>query len=277
MRHTQGVHARSALFDLYGDHLLALGGSAPVAALIRILEPLGISAPAVRTAVSRMVAQGWLEPEDSGAVYRATEKARVRLDEAGARIYRTGTDEWDGAWHLRVLGPITDRSRRERVRTQLRFLGLAPLTDSTWISPRPSVEVDRLLADEQVASVALTSTDAGPTERLLAAFDVDNLARAYDAWRTDTVRRAADVPADDDRSAFVVRSDLVHSWRMFLFRDPGLPTSLLPPDWPGRTAAAFFDEHAQRLLPAARRFVDQCLAATLANTGTTPGTNGASR
>jgi hypothetical protein len=34
------VHARSALFDLYGDHLLGRGGSAPVAALIRLLEPL---------------------------------------------------------------------------------------------------------------------------------------------------------------------------------------------------------------------------------------------
>jgi phenylacetic acid degradation operon negative regulatory protein len=52
------VHARSALFDLYGDHLLHRGGHAPVAALIRLLDPLGVRAPAVRTAISRMVAQG---------------------------------------------------------------------------------------------------------------------------------------------------------------------------------------------------------------------------
>ncbi|MBO9523571.1 MAG: PaaX family transcriptional regulator [Nocardioidaceae bacterium] len=271
------MHARSALFDLYGDHLLARGGSAPVAGLIRMLEPLGISGPAVRTAVSRMVAQGWLEPEDGGAVYRATERARVRLDEAGARIYRTGTENWDGCWHLRILDPIADRGRRERVRTQLRFHGLAPVNESTWVTPRHSAEADRLLAEEQVAAVALSSTDAGPPQRLLAAYDVDALAAAYDDWRNDAVRRTADAPArGDDRTAFVVRSELVHSWRMFLFRDPGLPTALLPADWPGYTAAAFFDEHADRLLPAARRFVDGCLSATLASTGTTP-TNGASR
>ena len=62
MRQTPSLHARSALFDLYGDHLLERGGEAPVAALVRPLAPLGIAAPAVRTAVSRMVRQGWLGP-----------------------------------------------------------------------------------------------------------------------------------------------------------------------------------------------------------------------
>ncbi|MFC7647845.1 hypothetical protein ACFQX6_50660 [Streptosporangium lutulentum] len=54
------MNARAALFDLYGDHLRSRGGRASVAALVRLLAPLGIAAPAVRTAVSRMVRQGWL-------------------------------------------------------------------------------------------------------------------------------------------------------------------------------------------------------------------------
>ena len=114
------MHARSALFDLYGDHLLHRRGSAPVAALIRLLEPLGVRAPAVRTAISRMVSQGWLEPVELGAGadapgvpgYALTERARRRLDEAGSRIYRTKAGEWDGQWHVRVLAPIAERSRR---------------------------------------------------------------------------------------------------------------------------------------------------------------------
>ena len=56
------MQARSALFDLYGDYLRSRGGRAPVAALVRLLAPLEIAAPAVRTAVSRMVRQGWLVP-----------------------------------------------------------------------------------------------------------------------------------------------------------------------------------------------------------------------
>jgi len=63
------MQARSALFDLYGDHLRPRGGRAPVAALVRLLAPLGIAAPAVRTAISRMVRQGWLLPVRLAGVY----------------------------------------------------------------------------------------------------------------------------------------------------------------------------------------------------------------
>lgn len=267
------VHARSALFDLYGDHLIHRGGSAPVAALIRLLAPLGIRPPAVRTAVSRMVGQGWLDPVEGGSTpgYALTDRARLRLEEAGTRIYRTDRSDWDGRWHLRVLSPIADRNRRERVRSQLRFLGMAPVSDSTWVSPHPSVEVDRLLRDEDLTAVCLTSTDVEPVRRLLDAFDVTGLARAYDAWLAEAaelVVTAGSGGPDDDVAGYVVRSELVHSWRKFLFSDPGLPAELLPPDWPGRRAAAFFDEHATRLLPAANRFIDLCL--TPLATGATP-------
>jgi phenylacetic acid degradation operon negative regulatory protein len=269
------VHARSALFDLYGDHLLARSGSAPVAALIRLLEPLGIRAPAVRTAISRMVSQGWLEPVEIGHAqvpgYRLTDRARLRLDQAATRIYRTGAHDWDGRWHVRVLAPIADRSRRERVRSQLRFLGMAPISDSTWVSPHPSVEVDQLLVDESLVAVCLTSSDIGPVRLLLDAFDVSRLATDYEEWLTDAadlVGSLGDGADLDDVAAFVVRSELLHSWRKFLFTDPGLPASLLPPDWPGGKAAAFFDEHAGRLLPAANRFIDQCLTPTEAGART---------
>ena len=99
------MQARSALFDLYGDYLRSRGGRAPVAALVRLLAPLGIAAPAVRTAVSRMVRQGWLHPMrlGSGPGYLLTPKAARRLDEAAARIYRTGRAGWDGRFDLIVL------------------------------------------------------------------------------------------------------------------------------------------------------------------------------
>ncbi|MCW2752613.1 MAG: transcriptional regulator, PaaX family [Marmoricola sp.] len=260
------VHARSALFDLYGDHVRNRGGGAAVAAIIRILEPLGVTAPATRTAISRMVMQDWLAPDDfdEGPGYRLTERGMMRLDEAAARIYRTSDPSWDGHWQVRVLAPIGDRARRERVRNQLRFLGMAPISDSTWVSPRHSAEVDRLLAEESVEAVALTSADVHPPAALLAAFDVDSLGAAYSAWVDEaaTILRPATARTPDDMTAFVVRSELLHSWRKFLFTDPGLPAVLLPPDWAGHRAAAFFDDHAARLLPAATRFIDHYLAPT---------------
>src|SRR5581483_225983 len=112
------MEARSALFDLYGDHLRPRGGRAAIAALVRLLAPLDIAAPAVRTAVSRMVRQGWLDPVETpgGRGYALTARAVKRLDEAAVRIYRNqAADSWDGAWSVAVVEHSGDRTTRERL------------------------------------------------------------------------------------------------------------------------------------------------------------------
>ncbi len=259
------MHARSALFDLYGDHLRARGGQAPVAALVRLLAPLGITAPAVRTAISRMVRQGWLSPVSlaAGPGYELTDRARQRLDDAAARIYRTAQPSWSGAWDLLVVDPLPARAVRERVRSGLGFLGYAALSDSTWISPACSPEVDDLLAAEGAGFARFRAGDDDPVHRAAQAWDLDTLAEEYLAWdrlaREVARRPSCGGGVGADERAFAVRSTLVHEWRKFLFRDPGLPAELLPAGWPGHAAARFFDEEAARLLPAASRFVDACL------------------
>jgi phenylacetic acid degradation operon negative regulatory protein len=258
------VNARSALFDLYGDHLLSRGEQAPVAALVRLLAPLRISAPAVRTAVSRMARQGWLEPVrlPDGAGYRLTPRAVRRLRQASERVYRRDAPPWDGRWHVVVLDRIAERPRRERLRSALGYLGYACLDGSTWISPYPSVELEALLAAERVRAERFAARYDGDARGLAArAWDIDGLAHAYQQW----MAMAGDLlPApggeESDEQVFAARSVLVHEWRKFLFIDPGLPRELLPAQWPGAEAAELFHAQAQRLLPAAARFVDCCLA-----------------
>jgi phenylacetic acid degradation operon negative regulatory protein len=257
------VDARSALFDLYGDHLRSRGGRAPIAALVRLLTPLGVSAPAVRTAVSRMARQGWLEPVrmPEGAGYALTSRANRRLDEAAGRIYRRGGLDWDGRWHLIVTERTRERSRRERLRAGLSYLGYAPLDECTWISPRRSTELDALLDGERIRVQQFISEYEGDDRGLAArAWDLDGLARSYRRWldmAEDVLAPAGVDPADE--TAFAVRSRFVHEWRKFLFSDPELPAQLLPGDWPGRKAAELFDAEAGRLLPPAARFVERCL------------------
>ena len=261
------MNARSALFDLYGDHLRSRGGQAPVASLVRLLAPLGVAAPAVRTAVSRMVRQGWLEPVrlPAGPGYALTPRAVRRLDEAAARIYRTEPSEWDGTWHLVVTAPAPERTRRDRVRSGLTFLGYAQLDDATWIGPRPAGEVDALLEAEGVRAERFSARHDGDTVGLVRqAWDLEGLARSYSRWLREAqeIASGAITPAgaSDDEVAYATRSRLVHEWRKFLFLDPALPPSLLPDGWPGKQAANFFDAESRRLLPAASRFVDTCLS-----------------
>ncbi|HEX4063832.1 MAG TPA: PaaX family transcriptional regulator C-terminal domain-containing protein [Streptosporangiaceae bacterium] len=291
------MDARSALFDLYGDHLRSRGAQAPVAALVRLLASIGITAPAVRTAISRMVRQGWLEPVrvSAGAGYALTPRATRRLDEAAERIYSRGNHDWDGGWHLVVVERVRERTRRERVQASLRYLGYAQLDETTWLSPRPSPELQGLREAERIRVEPFAARYDGDPRGLLArAWDLDGLARAYLGWLAEARELIAPVspvaghpsgpespavghlsspespavghPSSPERTVpdeviFAARSKLVHEWRKFLFRDPGLPAELLPDEWPGLAAAEFFNVESARLLPAASRFVDCCLRA----------------
>ena len=258
------MHARAALFDLYGDHLRPRGGTAPVSALIELLAALDIAGPAVRTAISRMVRQGWLEPirGDGGAAYGLTDRARQRLDAAALRIYRTdGPAAWDGRWSMLVVEHSRERSRRERAQRGLEYLGYRSLNGQVWLAPQRSVEAEGVLRAESLAVDEFTAEFGGKAAKLVdRLYDLDRLAGEYTSWLADARGLLASTEEQaSERAAFAVRSRLVHEWRKFLFSDPGLPAELLPQPWPGDDAAAYFNEQAERLSPAASAFVDSCL------------------
>ncbi|AGL21136.1 PaaX family transcriptional regulator C-terminal domain-containing protein [Actinoplanes sp. N902-109] len=256
------MQARSALFDLYGDYLRPRGGRAPVAALVKLLAPLGIAPPAVRTAVSRMVRQGWLHPLRlvSGPGYLLTPMAARRLDEASARVYRTGRTGWDGRFDLVMLSaPVTKRDA-----AKLTFLGYGMLSEHSWVAPRAAEEVDAVLSGTGIAyerfSASHAAGSAGAAGVVERAWDLSAIAAAYEEFIAAQKPSVTAVNArSSDEEAYAARFRLVHAWRSFLFRDPQLPSSLLPSPWPGVSAASFFDKHATRLRPAADRYVERCL------------------
>jgi phenylacetic acid degradation operon negative regulatory protein len=262
------MQARSALFDLYGDYLRPRGGRAPVAAVVRLLAPLDLAGPAVRTAISRMARQGWLLPVrlPDGPGYQLTVKAVHRLDEAAARIYRTGRRAWDERFDLVVISLPERRAARSRITATLSYLGYGCLDPSTWVAPRAAEEVDSLLKEAGVAYERFTATHRAGTSGAAAlvarAWNLDELAGAYRRFVAEQEPVMAAVTArSGDQACYAARFRLVHAWRAFLFSDPQLPPALLPELWPGTAAAAFFDRHEARLRPAADRFVDACLRA----------------
>jgi len=257
------MQARSALFDLYGDHLRERGGVAPIAALVRLMAALDVAAPAVRTAVSRMARQGWLvpTPTERGPGYALTDRATRRLDEAASRIYRShGERPWDGRWAIALLPHTPDRSRRERLQRGLEYLGYRQLHQGTWIAPRPTPELESVARAESLIATCFLAEHVGDDRELIGLWRPERLARHYEAWLDQAERTVLAAGNDpDDEAAFAARSHLVHEWRKFLFSDPGLPRELLPAKWPGDTAASYFDVHAAQLAAGASRFVDLCL------------------
>ena len=255
------MRARSALFDVYGDHLRSRGDQAPVSSLIRLLEPVGIAAPAVRTAISRMTAQGWLEPTrvDAAPGYRATRRAIERLSEAAGRIYRRTPEPWDGRWRLVFVDLPRDRGARGRLREELRYLGYAEHAPGVWLCPFDRPGVDEVVSRAGGSARHAVAVELEPAP--VSAWDLAGLAASYAAWPevADALVRGEPDHHDEDEAAFAARFRLVHEWRKFLFDDPGLPADLLPRDWPGGPAAELFTSEAARLKPASDRFVARCL------------------
>ena len=234
-----------------------------MSAVVTLAATVGVRPPATRTAISRLVAQGWLTADSRARTrgYAATPAARERWDLAHARIYATGPAAWDGRWHVVHVDAGGERRRRDQVSTTMSYLGYGRLGGGTWMSPRPSpelaVSLDRLDARWLAVHGAL---DERSDARTLAAqiWDLDSLGSAYGRFVT-LAEGVATEGQDGPRTAYAARTRLVHEWRRFLFLDPDLPAAVLPPDWAGHHARRAFLSTAAALAPAADQFVEHTL------------------
>jgi len=260
------------LFTLFGDYVRHYGGTIWVGSLIELLAELGFSAPAVRAAVSRMARQGWLAPTRSGraSYYALTPRGQDRVEEAAQRIFKLHPEQWDGQWRLLiVLAAAQDRRHRAALRRELAWMGYAPLSRGTYVTPNDLRErTARLAGRYHLAGQfeMFTARHEGPApDPALATryWDLSAIDAAYAAfvetWKPRLEdRRRADAAGKGlpDATAFSEKTRLVHAFRKFLFIDPGLPQELLPPRWSGVEARAVFSAYYHLLAEGALRFFE---------------------
>jgi phenylacetic acid degradation operon negative regulatory protein len=268
------MRPRAALFDVHGLFLRDYHGEVWVGTLLQLMEELAFTPEAVRVALSRMVADGWLSNRRIGrkSFYTLTERSQRRLDEAAARLFAPDHGTWDGRWRILTYSvPEGRRADRDRLRRELTWLGFGPLSNSTWISPSPLFErtCEVLEAQRWKEYVALfTAEHHGPgADRWLAekCWDLAAINQRYGQFirsirpRLPAVRqRRSPLP---DNVCFAAQVRLVHEFRKFLFIDPGLPASLLPRDWRGHEARRLFREYFELLSPGSTRFFVAAFAA----------------
>jgi len=238
------LRAGSFIVTVYGDAIVPRGGELALASLIRIVEPFGISDTLVRTTVSRLVSEGWLEGERIGrrSFYRLTAGGAERFADATRRIYAGPAPAWDGRLTQIV---IPAGAGREGLRRELLWAGFGSLGPGALVHPAPDREaLAHALghAARDLAPLILDSTIEGGRAALATlareAWPLDAVAARYASFRTLFAPLGQASGALDPARALDLRLLLIHEYRKAVLRDPHLPAAFLPEGWSGFAAQA---------------------------------------
>ena len=99
----------SIVITVFGDAIVPRGGSVWLGTLLAFFEAIDIDSGVVRTAMSRLAADGWLERHKVGrnSFYRLVKKGRQTFDTATRHIYDPQSAGLD-----RTLRAVADRQQR---------------------------------------------------------------------------------------------------------------------------------------------------------------------
>jgi phenylacetic acid degradation operon negative regulatory protein len=243
----------SLIITLFGDAIMPRGGTVAMATILELMEVLGIGAGVVRTAISRLAADGWIAGSRRGRMsfYCIAPARRGEFLRAARHIFGPARRRHAAGFSLAVPAP---GEAREDQRARLARLGFVPWQGMLIAPVRP-------LPNSLAASVPLLTADAPlATLRLIAtqAWKLDELARHYDeflgAFGGLLDGDASSLPETD---AMVARILLIHDFRRIALRDPRLPDAFLPEDWAGADARGLCAEVYPALLPASEAWLDR--------------------
>ena len=245
----------SIVITVFGDAIVPRGGSVWLGTLLEFFKALDIDGGVVRTAVSRLASDGWLERNRVGrnSFYRLAATGRHTFDIATRHIYDPPPQDWTGRFELLLIGNADDR---DASREALRSAGFGSPLPGVWVAPSGAP-----IPDEASRAIRLeVSAEDDSGRRLLAdSWPLENIADAYlkfmktfEPLRSWITRRAPLANGD----AFTARILLIHHYRRVVLRDPLLPLALLPKDWPGRAARALCGEIYRAILPASEQWLD---------------------
>ncbi len=271
-RQRRNVQAGSLITSLFGDAVLPHGGKVWLGSLIRLLEPLGLNERQVRTAVFRLVKDGWLEAETQGrrSNYRLTESGKRRFDDAARLIYASHAPAWDRRWRLIfIIGELSAKDR-DQIRRALFWQGFGALNESCFVHPGADLAAafDALVSEglgdylkhltPLLAADAQTGLAASNGALAARAWNLDALAADYQDFADTYLPLLGALSAEaSDEDAFLLRILLIHDYRRLLLRDPELPEVLLPTDWPGQRVRLLCKDIYRRLLAPSERHLQQ--------------------
>lgn len=251
----------SLIVTFFGDAVLARGGSISALSLGQVIEATGLEAGAIRTAVSRLASDGWIERERQGraSFYRLATYREKAFQKAAELIYaRPDKAGEPGNWALGVLpGDLALEPQIEKhtlvIQKGWLLLDLSKIDRSDLPAAlmlfegrfvqKPAWFLELLAPQELGASM----------ERLIDVFH-PVLRAMEEGWQPTPLE------------ALSIRTLLIHEWRRIALRLHRMPSDLLPADWPESKCRVFTSELYKLLFAASEAWLDNeafCLAGKL--------------
>ena len=232
------------------------------------MATLDISEAAARSSALRMKKKGYLQRQRHGrrSFYWLTDVGLNQLDRGGFRFSISPEEEWDGRWTVVIYSiPEEHREYRDALRNMLNWWGFGMLAPGTWISTRslPSEAESkwRELGVWEYLNV-FRSEYLGPGDlSTVVARAFPQLSTLADHYRDhiaecESVLRRFEADLLDDEACFACRLQSLCEFVPLILKDPTLPSSLLPEDWPRPTAQLLSKELQQALAEPAERYFD---------------------
>lgn len=243
------VRAGSLIISVFGDSISRHGNSVWLGSLIRVLEPFGLNARQIRTAVFRLSKEGWLSARQVGrrSYYSFTDYGVRHYEKAARRIYAADRPPWDGMWTLVIPGFLFNQDR-DQLRRDLLWSGYGAISPGVMAHPTGDRQsLDETLhehgaADKVVVLEAHTTELASRAalKRLAhESWNLDELALRYEKFLKafhPVLKATKSARKVDPAQCFQARTLLIHEYRRIVLHDTDLPDELLPADWPGRRA-----------------------------------------
>src|SRR3982751_2842379 len=124
----------SIVVTVFGDAIVPRGGSVALGSLLEFFAAIDVDSSVVRTAMSRLTADGWFEREKVGrnSFYRLVQRERLTFDIATKHIYGPPASDWTGRFELLLIGNGEDRGASREALTNAGFGSPLP---GVWVAP----------------------------------------------------------------------------------------------------------------------------------------------
>ena len=210
----------SVIVSLMGDLLRSPGDQLSGAQLGEILAPAGIRPEAMRVALHRLRADGWIETEKRGrsSFHKLSRHGLAETEAARPRIYATSATNWPNPQMILTEPRVELASPWVQLGAQI------------WFGPQNAPEPDRamhLLAGSETLPDWLCNklvTDELTESYATLCIALDEVEHLLRHARPTHLQRAT------------LRMLIVHQWRRILLSHPDLPDELRPQNWSGLRA-----------------------------------------